>query len=618
MASIMGLAYMLSILLKKPVSYSLSPTLSIIIGCLYFALIFEVLETTTMILLFFGIIFPSIIKLGKLGHLTITQNLSSTTLLFFIMFFASLILVLSNKPIFYWDDFTHWAILVRELVFFNGIERDLNIYYEYPPGTAVFSYFFLKLHEIFFPNQFSESLALTSQVTLCLGFFAYPLDTIYNRNKIYALFFCIFLIIICYTVGEGFSSMMVDHILGCIFAASVCCLILRNDNEDWLLPSLSGAVTLTMIKTSGLSLSFVIIFLILLIILTRFKSKIKNYETFDVLIKKIATLASVLAVCLMIKGSWDSFLNYNDLSFGFQKNLSITEVLVGLFQPNGDLSLINSVFFNAIIPKFENLEIFLKASTNNPFKWPIYLSLLLTLYIMIKIKGTFEDYMIVLGLYIGFVMFMAGILILYQNSYTFEDAITLHSFGRFVNQYAISIMLIPLCLICKINTLTNWKLLPIIFLACLPYFINPTTAIRLIEYSGITNNNRNFVNEIRLNFRQLSNNKDVLISKNVSKVLSIWSCNDGYSPIIARFDLYPIKLTYLQNFGLSCGSELSKNDEKYVTILKEIEKYNYLYIGQSNSMVEKVFSNKIVGLTKDTRDELYKKINGSSYFQRVN
>ena len=618
MVSIMGLAYLVSILLKKPISYSLSPTLSIIIGCLYFALIFEVLEITAMLLLLVGIIVPSIIKFSRLGHLTVSQNLSSTTLLFLIMFFSSLVLVLSNKPIFYWDDFTHWAFLVKELVFFDGIKRDLNIYYEYPPGTAVFSYFFLKPYGVFFPKEFAESLALTSQVTLCLGFFAHPLNTIYIRNKVYALFFCIFLIIICYTVGEGFSSMMVDHILGCIFAASVCCLILRNDDEDWLFPSLSSAVTLTMIKSSGIILSFFIIFIISLIILAKLKGKNKNYNTIYKIMKKLSAVAIAFAFCLIIRDFWNSFLDYKNLSFGFQKNLSITEVLIGLFEPSGDLRLINSVFFDAIIPRFDNLENFLRASTNNPFQWPIYLSILLTLFLMTKISATLEDYIIVIGLFFGFVFFMAGLLILYQNSFTSGDGILLASFGRYVNQYAISILLIPLCLVFKVNGISRCIFLPIVFLACLPYVINPTTGIRLLEYSGITNNNKNFLDGLRLKFSKLSSNRDMLISKNISKVLSIWPCNDGYPPILARFDLHPVKLIYLQILGPLCKSKsFSTEDEKKIMILKEIEKYNYIYILQSDPWLEKVFANKIIGLSNETRNEFFEKNNISGYFQPV-
>jgi hypothetical protein len=617
LASIMGLAYVVAIFMKKSISYSLSLTLSLIIGVLYFGLMFEVLEMTAMMLLFVGIVMPLVIQFRKLGNLKGFQNFSSTALLFLVIFLSSLVLVITNKPIFYWDDFTHWAILVKELVFFHSIERDLKIYYEYPPGTAVFSYFFLKFNGFFFPNAFPEGLALTSQVTLCLGFFAHPLNTIYNRSSIYALFFCLFLIIICYTVGEGFSSMMVDHILGCIFAASVCCLILRNENEDWLLPSLSGAVTLPMIKSSGLVLSFCIIFLLLLIILTRIKRKIKNYDDLFLVIKKIATIAIVLSICLIMRSFWDAFLDYKDLSYGFQENINLTEVFIGIFQPNGELSLINSAFLNAIIPTFDNFERFFKASANNPFHWPIYLSSLLTIFLLQKTSERLEDYVIVTGLYFGFVLFMTGVLILYQNSYVYEDAIKLHSFGRFVNQYAISIVLIPLCLLCKIKAVSRWIFLSSVSLVCLPYLTNPTTAVRLAEYSGITNNNRNFVDQLRYNFSALNNNKDVLISENISTVLSIWQCSDGYLSILARFDLLPINLIYLKNLGPPCGSEFTIEDKNSFVILEDIEKYYYLYIGQSNPWLGKVYSDKIIGLSNETRDKLFKKINASSYFEPV-
>ena len=182
--------------------------------------------------------------------------------------------------------------------------------------------------------------------------------------------------------------------------------------------------------------------------------------------KKLSAVAS-FRFLLNNKRFLNSFLDYKNLSFGFKKT-SITEVLIGLFEPSGDLRLINSVFFDAIIPRFDNLENFLRASTNNPFQWPIYLSILLTLFLMTKISATLEDYIIVIGLFFGFVFFMAGLLILYQNSFTFGDGILLASFGRYVNQYAISILLLPLCLVFKVNGISRCIFLPIVFLACLP------------------------------------------------------------------------------------------------------------------------------------------------------
>ena len=108
--------------------------------------------------------------------------------------------------------------------------------------------------------------------------------------------------------------------------------------------------------------------------------------------------------------------------------------------------------------------------------------------------------------------------------------------------------------------------------------INPTTGIRLLEYSELLTITK-FLDGLRLKFSKLSSNRDMLISKNISKVLSIWPCNDGYPPILARFDLHPVKLIYLQILGPLCKSKsFSTEDEKKIMILKEIEKYNYIYI----------------------------------------
>ena len=107
LASIIGLANLVGILLKKPISYSLSLTISLVIGCLYLGLIFEVLEMTAILLLSIGIIVPSIIQVRRLRHLPDFKNFSSTALLYLIVFLSSLVLVISNKPMFYWDDFTH-------------------------------------------------------------------------------------------------------------------------------------------------------------------------------------------------------------------------------------------------------------------------------------------------------------------------------------------------------------------------------------------------------------------------------------------------------------------------------------------------------------------------------
>ena len=58
--------------------------------------------------------------------------------------------------------------------------------------------------------------------------------------------------------------------------------------------------------------------------------------------------------------------------------------------------------------------------------------------------------------------------------------------------------------------------------------------------------------------------------------------------------------------------------KKKIMILKEIEKYNYIYILQSDPWLEKVFANKIIGLSNETRNEFFEKNNISGYFNQWN
>ncbi|MFC7786060.1 hypothetical protein ACFQWC_16310 [Rossellomorea sp. GCM10028870] len=147
-----------------------------------------------------------------------------------------------------YDDFSHWGLVVKEIVRLDGLPdaSTLVTFQNYPPGSAVFIYYFLNL------LGFHESLALMAQGFMTMAGFT-VLFLISSWKKPWAV---ILPWVISFTLllvnAKIFYSLLVDIILGSVaLAVPLIAYYYRKDWKRLLLVNLPIVILLILLKDSG-------------------------------------------------------------------------------------------------------------------------------------------------------------------------------------------------------------------------------------------------------------------------------------------------------------------------------------------------------------------------------
>lgn len=135
---------------------------SSIVSILFFAGILNILPIAAYTIFYVGLLllFLSLLKIDK----DLWYSIHPSTVVF-IIGFIGLLFLLRGTYLLHYDNFSHWGLVVREMLHIDGLPDDSTIvtFRNYPPGTALFIYFVVKTLE------FKESIALIAQATLLLA-----------------------------------------------------------------------------------------------------------------------------------------------------------------------------------------------------------------------------------------------------------------------------------------------------------------------------------------------------------------------------------------------------------------------------------------------------------------
>lgn len=150
-----------------------------------------------------------------------------------------------------WDEFSHWGTIIRAIWEKGSFHFDPNPLYfqDYPPGTALFAFHLLTLlgytegHAYFAYAFFVALFALPIIApAFRVGYAAGAVAT--------AIVFLLF-----FALGFGWSTVLIDHVLGVVFAGTVAMAIQspgERGNDFAVPPSLAA---LALVKHAGISLA---------------------------------------------------------------------------------------------------------------------------------------------------------------------------------------------------------------------------------------------------------------------------------------------------------------------------------------------------------------------------
>lgn len=211
-----------------------------------------------------------------------------------------------------WDEFSHWgtfAKLVASEHTFHLKQKLIRYYFEdYPPGTALLSYFFLQ------GTGYSESIIYFSYslilVAGCLPTIGLAMAGSYVRGFV-AIIACYLLVIV---LGQGWSSALIDQVVGILFGGVICGYwLLRDAPSRRFLVLVPVLCFLVLSKQSGASFCLLATGLIAVDRLCVMRSE-------KTLVSKGMVLLPVLPIWLvprLIQSSWTWHVNNQGLTKTF-------------------------------------------------------------------------------------------------------------------------------------------------------------------------------------------------------------------------------------------------------------------------------------------------------------
>lgn len=152
-----------------------------------------------------------------------------------------------------WDEFSHWGTVIKALYSADTFHFKPNPLYfqDYPPGTALFSYFVLKL------LGYSEGHAFFSYGLILLAFCLPVVYLSWMAGPRWAAGMAMLVIFLVSRqgLGHGWTTTLIDHVLSVMFGGTIAAYLLLRKEEAklWSLSVMLTALVLS--KHAGQSLA---------------------------------------------------------------------------------------------------------------------------------------------------------------------------------------------------------------------------------------------------------------------------------------------------------------------------------------------------------------------------
>lgn len=220
-------------------------------------------------------------------------------IIFILMLYITV--VFSKFHLLHYDNFTHWGLIVKNMILYNKFPNFENAIIEfkgYQPGTACFIYYIAHLF------KFNEGIVIVAQNYLFTSFLVTILTFTNGKYKNLFRFLCVILITFCSIANILPYDLLVDSILSAMF---IFAFVIIYEYRQCLNKMFYGLLTISMflclVKNTGYVLTFILCLIYLII-------SIKNNE-----IKKGFKGSIIIGLSsLILLYIWTSHVKY---SYGY-------------------------------------------------------------------------------------------------------------------------------------------------------------------------------------------------------------------------------------------------------------------------------------------------------------
>ena len=334
-------------------------------------------------------------KLFRWGKIYKTKG----TLALLAMLVVWLVLI-RDRNLLYWDEFSHWGLVVKNMWILDDmpyVKESAVTFKSYPPGIALFQYFFVDL----FRRGFRECLLYYAYSFMAYSFLM-PFYSYAKKNA--KLIWLVFLLVPLIFRKNYYSNILCEGMLGVLYFAMLGHGMLREEARDRRINTiylLMLSALLPMIKSAGYGLVLICILMHMLVWL---KGGNKKYCWISLACVVVASVSRI---------SWNLCLKCNDidtsfysLGFGGRTGSEIIEII--------------KVYLSELFTGKKSLE-----ETILPVVlWCVLL--VIAEYILRK-RGFKQMYLLVgVGTYLIFLIYI------YIYNMSLTTALTLASFPRYI------------------------------------------------------------------------------------------------------------------------------------------------------------------------------------------
>lgn len=541
-------------------------TFSSVILILFLAGVLNILPHVTFLVFFLGL-FSLLIYILKYRTSSFIY-LFSPGLVFFIAASVALTFILKDRLFVHYDDFTHWGLVVKEMLRIDGLPDDSTTvtFKNYPPGTALFIYYILRI------VGFAESLAMMAQSYLIFASLA-PLFIYAEWKKPLTIIAPLFIAAALFIMGgQNFYTLLVDPLLGYLsIAVALISYYFRKETKKLILINTLIMSFLILIKDSG-KLFFGVLLLWLLYLLFQEFRKLKGEQ-----IKKIFSYILLPAVTpLFVNFLWGRYTSKAyDTAYEDNKFALTTD---SIFQIERSPGFVNELFYDVLKAAFDLNNSFFQA-----ILWLLLAIIGSLLFIVIKERFFPKKYVAITGTFILFyILYITALFAMYVFLMPEGEAEQLASFDRYMSSISIFLvgsMSLFLLILFKENLVHYGSLVSKIS------FTSITLITLVILHPQISNlfttyqpEETQFRTELHERYESLTNNSTITPESRFTLIYTNDYPGKGYIDYLLTYERLSTNSTVLSN----CSPQ--ENDEG---LIKELNYSDFMTVLESNpSMTE--------------------------------
>jgi hypothetical protein len=588
---LLGFSFAVHRLLKSTFEISIFLAISSIVCVLYVAALYDVLQMVAASLIYIGLglfaIYTSL-WVSQKGRANIFQY-SFTPFLCYVGLVVFLWLRLSSQKFILWDDFSHWGLATRDLYFTNALPKFDSVvtFLDYPPGGSLFNYLVLSIPDAMgwqHQKTFNEGVGLFAQSIVVISAL-FPLIGYALRKKGIKIGLIILGIVILSLFGLGYTpvTLMIDLAVAAFFGGALVVYITSGRKLVSVAYLIPAVMCLVILKSVGLFLSYLIIFLVAndqcYQIIKCHKVNFHDANYWKGLIISILVLACLPLVALNTNLSWKNHAKEVGAKITFKTQITTSDIGRIFAGPASEKeSKVKGNFVNQLVPlRIEYPPGVTLVKLQNT---TIIFLLLLVLSILVYRQNAYvnrsQNGLTMIILVCGFVVYCFGLLLLYLFSFTEYEAVRLASFDRYLGIYQFG-WLLGLLVLLLLNNGRQFKILLIIL--GLTLVLGGDRALYFFRGSPY-----DYIPKFNTSIEQLLNKAEVDRSPK-TRIYFISQCDSGFDYVIFKSLAYPAQISpYSFSIGQPCGP-----DDVWTTNLsigqwraQLLSDYSFVVVAKSN------------------------------------